>query len=241
MTTMLTKPVQDSPEPDTTIPPLENGDRLTRIEFERRYEAMPHTKAELIEGVVYMPSPVHHKKHGRPHALASFWLGTYWACTDGVDEGAESSLRLDLDNEPQPDVFLMILPEFGGQASFSDDDFVVGAPELVFEIASSSASIDLHRKLNAYRRNGVQEYIVWLVREEEIRWLVLRAGAYERLGPDSEGVYHSEVFPGLALDAEAMVRGDKRTVAKVQREALNSPEHAAFVASLSEKAGAPRA
>ena len=41
------------------ILPLEHGDHLTREEFERRYEAMPHVrKAELIEGVVYMPSPV---------------------------------------------------------------------------------------------------------------------------------------------------------------------------------------
>jgi Uma2 family endonuclease len=237
MTTTFAKPDTVAGELNDQIPPLENGDRLTRGEFERRYEAMPYVrKAELIEGVVYMPSPVHHKKHGRPHAAISGWLSDYWQETDGVDVGMESSLRLDMENEPQPDVCLFVLPEFGGQATISDDDYIEGAPELVVEVASSSTSIDMHHKLRAYRRNGVREYIVWLVRTKQIKWFVLRGGEYVELEPDAGGIIHSEVFPGLALDADAMIKGDKRRVAQVQREALNTPEHSMFVARLAEKA-----
>ncbi|MGO9600026.1 MAG: Uma2 family endonuclease, partial [Isosphaeraceae bacterium] len=147
-----------------TLPPLENGDRLTRPEFERRYEAMPELKkAELIEGVVYMPSPVRHRRHSRPNYHLSTWVGFYETMTPGVEGGGNGTVRLDLDNEPQPDVYLMIAPEQGGQAKLSADDYVEGAPELVAEVASSSASYDLHVKLHVYRRSGVREYLVWRV------------------------------------------------------------------------------
>jgi Uma2 family endonuclease len=144
------------------MPPLENGDRLTRAEFERRHAAMPRLKkAELIEGVVYMPSPVRFKKHAKPHAVLVTWLGTYEAATSGVELADNATVRLDLDNEPQPDALLRILPEAGGQSDDSADDFVEGAPELVAEAASSSASYDVHEKKRAYRRNRVQEYLVF--------------------------------------------------------------------------------
>ena len=144
------------------IPPLENGDRLTRPEFERRYEAMPHLKrAELIEGEVYVGSRVRHRRHSKPHSQIHGWLSVYVAGTPGVDAGDNGSIRLDLDNEPQPDAYLMIQPEHGGQARISEDDYVEGPPELVAEIASSSVSYDLGKKLNSYRRNGVLEYVVW--------------------------------------------------------------------------------
>src|SRR5436309_8264079 len=145
-------------------PPLENGDRLTRAEFERRYDAMPELKkAELIEGVVYMGSPVSHGGHRNPHFRHIGWLDRYATATPGVDGGDNSSLRLDLDNMPQPDAFLYILPERGGQARIADDGYLAGAPELIAEVASSSVSYDLHQKLHAYRRNGVREYLVWRV------------------------------------------------------------------------------
>src|SRR5712692_7821480 len=67
------------------VPLLENGDVLTRVEFERRYEAMPHLKkAELIEGVVYVPSPVRHTFHGHPHTHLIGWLVHYEAATPGI-------------------------------------------------------------------------------------------------------------------------------------------------------------
>jgi Uma2 family endonuclease len=215
------------------VPPLENGDRLTRAEFERRYRAMPRLKkAELIEGVVYMPSPVRLRSHGLPHCDLIAWLGTYKARTPGLLTGDNSTVRLDLDNEPQPDVLLLVDPARGGQAAIDDDDYVAGAPELVAEVASSSASYDLGVKKNAFRRNGVREYVVWRVLDLEIDWFVLREGRYEELSPDASGIYRSEVFPGLWLDAAAMVRGDLARVLDTLQEGLASPEHAALVERL---------
>ncbi len=218
------------------ILPLENGDRLTRAEFERRYQAMPELKkAELIEGVVYMPSPVRVHRHGRPHNHMNVWLGTYEARTPGLVAADNSTVRLDLDNEPQPDVLLFVDPARGGQAALSDDDYLEGAPELVVEIASSSASYDLGVKKNVFRRNGVREYVVWRVLDHEIDWFVLRQGVYEPLARDAAGVYRSEVFPGLWLDSRAMLAGDLATVLEVLQQGLETPEHAALV----ERLGAP--
>jgi Uma2 family endonuclease len=218
------------PEP---IPPLENGDRLTRAEFERRYEAMPHVKkAELIEGVVYMPSPARLRKHGRPHAHVLAWLGTYEAGTPGVLAADNATARIDLDNEPQPDALLMIEPAWGGQARISEDDYVEGAPELVVEVASSSVSYDLGVKLNAYRRNGVREYVVWRVQDGAIDWFVLREGRYAVQAAGADGLLRSEVFPGLWLDAGALLRGDLARVLAVVREGLGCPGHGEFVERL---------
>ena len=223
-----------------TVPPLENGDVLTRAEFERRYEAMPHLKkAELIEGVVYVPSPVRHNAHSHPHIHLASWLGQYEASTPGVQAGDNGTVRLDLDNEPQPDALLFIDPACGGQARIGADDCIEGAPELVAEVASSSASYDLHVKLRVYRRNGVREYLVWRVLDHELDWFVLRAGQYERLPVDAEGLWRSEVFPGLWLDPAALLRGDLATVLAVVQRGLASPEHAAFVARLHPPATTP--
>src|SRR5262249_33578131 len=145
----------------------------TRIEFERRYDAMPHLKkAELVEGVVYVGSPVNHERHGKLHFQAIAWLGLYWGATAGVEGGDNSSLRLDLDNMPQPDAFLYILPECGGQVVTGDDGYIGRSPELIVEVASSGVSYDLHAKLQAYRRSGVREYVVWRVRDRAISWHV---------------------------------------------------------------------
>jgi Uma2 family endonuclease len=225
---------------DNTVPVLENGDRLTRAEFERRYEAMPYLKkAELIEGVVYVPSPVRHRQHGSPHAHLIGWLGRYAANTPGVEVGNNSSVRLDLDNEPQPDALLFIDSACGGQVCISDDGIIEGAPELVAEVASSSVSYDLHAKLHVYRRNGVREYLVWRVLEREIDWFVLRDGQYERLPVDAQGLPQSEVFPGLWLDPAALVRGDLATVLAIVQHGVASPEHAVFVTRLHPPATTP--
>src|SRR5712692_1524440 len=125
MTTTTRRPASQPQAPATaTIPPLENGDRLTRAEFERRYDAMPHLKkAELLEGVVYVPPPVSFDEHGGPHFDLITWLGLYRIATPGVRGGDNASLRLDLDNEPQPDAFLLVLPTHGGQARLSKDGY----------------------------------------------------------------------------------------------------------------------
>jgi Uma2 family endonuclease len=223
----------NGPSPEPT-PPLEPGDRLTRPEFERRYDAMPHLcKAELIEGVVYMPSPVRYRRHGRPHALLMGWLIHYEAATPGVETADNSTARLDLDNEPQPDAVLLIDPARGGQARISQDDYIENAPELVAEVASSSVSIDLTAKLHVYRRNGVCEYVVWRVLERAVDWFVLRKGQYERLEADTEGLLRSETFPGLWLDVPALLRGDVAGVLAAVQRGLTSLEHNAFVVRLS--------
>jgi Uma2 family endonuclease len=220
--------------------PLENGDRLTRTEFERRYAAMPYLKkAELIEGVVYVPSPVRHRQHGSPHVQLITWLGHYQAATPGVEAGDNSTVRLDLDNEPQPDALLLITPEHGGQTRVDADGYITDPPELIAEIAASSASYDLHPKLHAYRRNGVREYLVWQVLDREVDWFVLRAGQYERLPLGSDGVLRSEVFAGLWLDPAVLLQGDLARVLAVGQQGVDSPEHAAFVACLHASTATP--
>ncbi len=219
--------------PQNGVPPLEVGDRLTRAEFERRYEAMPRLrKAELIEGVVYVPSPARIRRHGKPQGQIITWLGYYEAATPGLEMADNSTVRLDLDNEPQPDALLIIAPEFGGQVKISEDDFVEGAPEWVGEISASTASYDLNIKLHVYRRNGVREYVVWRVLEKEIDWFVLQEGQFERLALDDHGLYKSTVFPGLWLDPAAMIRGDMKKVLAVVQRGIDSAEHAAFVQRL---------
>ena len=213
--------------------PLESGDRLTRYEFERRYAAMPQVKkAELIEGVVYMPSPVRFTSHAEPHSWIIGWLAVYCATTPGVTLGDNATVRLDMDNEVQPDALLRLEPAVGGRSRISEDDYVKGSPELVFEIAATSAAYDLHAKFNAYRRNRVQEYAVWRVYEKRVDWWEWREGRYEPLQPDDDGVIRSRVFPGLHLAVEALLEGDLAQVLAVLQGGLETEAHAAFVARL---------
>jgi Uma2 family endonuclease len=215
------------------IPPLENGDRLSRFEFERRYSAMPQLKkAELIEGIVYMPAALRFKSHGQPHSWVVGWLITYAAATPGVSTADAPTVRLDLDNEPQPDAVLLINEASGGQSRLSEDDYIEGAPELVVEIAASSAAIDLHAKKTAYRRNGVQEYIVWQVLDQKLDWFYLNEGDYLSLPVDSDGIIRSQIFPGLWLAVEALLTGNLQQVLAVVQQGTRLPEHAEFVQQL---------
>lgn len=219
------------------VPPLESGDRLTLSEFRRRYEAMPQVKkAELIEGVVYMPSPVRIVEHGQPHSDIITWLGVYRAATPFVMVGDNATVRLDADNEPQPDALLRIASDAGGRSSIDDGGYVAGPPEFVAEIVASSAAYDLHDKKHAYRRNGVVEYLVWLVYERRIEWSVLAEGRYEALEADSRAVLQSPTFPGLWLDSEALLTGNLPAVLTTLQEGLDSNEHRTFAAMLAEKA-----
>ena len=183
-----------------------------------------------------MPSPVGLQRHGRPHTRIISWLGFYEASTPGVLSAANASARLDLDNMPQPDALLLIDPERGGQSRISADDYVEGAPELVAEVSSSTASFDLYTKMEVYRRNGVREYVVWRVRDKMIDWFVLRDGEFARLDPDENGYYRSVLFPGLWLDAAAIIRGDLATVLELVRQGAASPEHEKFVEQLAAAA-----
>jgi Uma2 family endonuclease len=226
--------IKSSPHPNGTIP-LENGDRLTRYEFEQRYATSTHIKkAELIEGVVYVASPLRFESHAQPHSYLITWLGVYQASTPGIKLGIEPTVRLDLDNEPQPDGVLLIPQTAGGQSSVSKDDYIEGAPELIAEIAASSVAIDLNDKKKAYRRNGVQEYIVWQIFENKLNWFFLQHGNYVSLEPDTNGIIQSQVFPGLWLSVPNLLTANMTRVLSVLQEGLNSPEHQAFVQRLAQ-------
>ena len=217
-----------------SIPPLESGDRLTRYEFERRYSAMPHVKkAELIEGIVYIASPVRYRSHGKPHGCLMTWLGVYEAATPGVGMANNGTVRLDADNELQPDGLLRI--ESGGNSTISSDDYIEHAPELVAEVAASSAANDLYDKKKVYRRNGVQEYIVWQILENKLDWFSLQNGQYVSLSPDANGVIRSIIFPGLWLDVTALLASDMAKVLTVLQQGLNSKEHVDFIQQLATK------
>ena len=224
-----------SPPP---VPLLAEGDRLTAAEFERRYDTMPGLKkAELIEGVVRMPSPVRLDLHGTPHTVASHWVATYWLATPGTQAATDATVRLDPSNVPQPDVFLFVRPGHGGQARVSPDDYLEGAPELVVEVAASSAGYDLNAKLRAYQRNGVREYVVWRVEKRQIDWFVLRDDKFDRLAADSAGLLRSEAFPGLWLDTAALLADDFAGVLGTLQRGIADPAHAAFVAELRSRVG----
>jgi len=225
-----------SPIGEERIPPLRAGDHLSVAEFERRYWAMPEeTKAELIEGVVYMASPVNDDNHGAPHVDLAGIFANYRYKTPGVRAGDNSTLKgLRGINQPQPDLLLRILPEFGGQ-SRTEAGYVIGGPEMVAEVAYSSASYDLHNKKTVYSANKVQEYIVWRVEDRAIDWFRLRGGQYESLPPDMEGIVKSNVFPGLWLDAKAMLSEDFPRLMEILNRGIASPEHQAFVQELQKR------
>jgi Uma2 family endonuclease len=228
-------PTETQPE----VPPLRNGDRLTAEEFERRYDATPDLKkAELINGVVYMAPPVTLDEHGGPHFDLISWLGLYRMATPGVRGGDNATLRLPLANRPQPDACLIIEPSHGGQVRI-ENRYIVGGPELVAEVAATSENYDLHDKLEVYRDNSVQEYVVWRVFDRAIDWFVLRGRRYERLPLSPDGLYKSEVLPGLWLDPAALVAGDMVKLSQAAQQGIASPEHAAFVARLQQAALPP--
>jgi Uma2 family endonuclease len=221
------------------LPPLENGDRLTRPEFERRYRAMPHLKkAELIEGIVYMASPLRFEPHAEPHGDLMGWLWTYKVATPGVRLGDNPTVRLDLDNEPQPDAVLLIDTSVGGRSYLGEDGYIEGAPELVIEVAASSATIDLGAKKRAYRRNGVQEYLVWQVFDRQLDWFQLHDGDYRSL-PVVEGIIRSQVFPGLWLAVSALLTAEMPQVLEVLQTGIRSTEHTEFVQQLSSSKTPP--
>lgn len=235
------QPVTRPPSAPTKAPPLNPGDHLTRAEFERRYKAHPEIKiAELIEGVVYMPSPIRFQQHGMPHLYMNGWLSIYLAATPGVTGADNTTVRLDNENEVQPDAFLRLDPKFGGRSRITEDDYLEGPPELILEVAASSAAYDLNAKLRVYQRNGVQEYLAIQMYEQRIDWFVLREGVYEALKPDESGVLRSEVFPGLWLQPSAFWSGDLAGMLAVLQEGVKSPEHAELVERLRTKEAQPQ-
>ena len=190
----------------SATPPLQAGDSLTRTEFERRYAAMPKLKkAELIEGIVYIASPVRASVHGIPHVKLSTLLQVYATRYPGLIVADNSTVRLNTFNEPQPDLLLM---RENGQATIDAEGYINGAPELIAEIAASSVSYDLHQKKRTYLRAGVQEYLVWLTDENRLIWWQFDDGEFIEISPNAEGILTSPTFPGLVIDSAALTSGD---------------------------------
>ncbi len=221
------------------VPPLVPGDQMTKAEFLRLWEAHPEIKnAELLGGKVYMSSPVS-VEHGDMEGRAGGWLQVYSAYTPGTASGHNTTSFL-LDDVPQPDLNLRILPEYGGR-SWVAGKYLHGRPDLLVEICASSASYDLHVKLDLYREAGVREYLVILLYEKEIRWHVLVDGQYQLLPEDPDGLRRSRIFPGLWLAGKALLAGDMPQVLTSLQEGLATPGHRAFVAELAQRKDRPGA
>jgi Uma2 family endonuclease len=217
---------------------LVEGQRLDQPTFHALYEAMPPgTRAELINGVVLMPSPVG-PAHGRAQVPAIAWLSYYVESTPGVEAMDNASTALGLKSEPQPDALLRILPEYGGRTR-TERRFVHGVPELLVEIAHASRFTDLGPKFEDYERVGVLEYVVRTIEPDEVYWFVLRRGRFVDLLPGPDRIYRSEVFPGLWLDPAALLAGDTRRLRAVLDLGCATAEHAAFVAQLAAARNTP--
>jgi Uma2 family endonuclease len=213
-----------------TLPPLVAGQRLDQPTFHERYEAMPpETRAELVGGVVYMPSPLR-DDHGEIDNDVSGWLFHYKRHTPGVRSPNNATVKLDLGGEPQPDTQLRIPGELGGQSAVDERDYVIGAPELIVEIARSSRAYDLGAKKLDYERAGVQEYVVIELDPDRVHWFIRRGDHFENLPAGPDGVYRSEVFPGLWLDAQVLYAEDLDRLIGVLDQGIATPEHAAFAA-----------
>jgi Uma2 family endonuclease len=209
---------------------LHTGDRLSREEFHRIYEKMPEAfKAELIGGIVYVASPLK-RRHGTPHLLLGTIFGTYKASTPGVEGGDNTTLLLGDEGEPQPDLYLRILEACGGQTRVNADDYIVGVPELLAEIAWSSRAIDLHAKKQDYTRYGGVEYVVACLRERQLRWFDLRADT--ELPIDADGVCRVRTFPGLWIHGDALFADDYGRALATLEQGLAMPQHAEFVKKL---------
>jgi Uma2 family endonuclease len=212
-------------------PPLEEGDHLDQKTFHERYEAMPEDfRAELIGGIVFVPSPLK-RPHGRTHVLLSRWLDTFAEATPGTEVFDSATTILDPDAEPQPDLCLLITPPQHGQTR-EEREYIVGPPEFIAEVASSSESIDLHRKRDDYERTGVKEYLIVLLRQQRVVWFVRRNAHFEEIQLGENGLLRSEVFPGLWLDPAALLNHDRRRLLDVLQLGLATPEHAELVARL---------
>jgi len=191
---------------------------------------MPNLKkAELINGVVYVASPVRISTHAEPHAVLISLLGNLVLSTPGVRMADNGSVRIDRENEPQPDICLWIDMQGKGQAQVDMDDYLSGPPELIIEVSGSSASYDLHDKLEMYRYNGVREYGVWRTYDGAFDWFHLAGDEYISIAPDERGVITSTAFPGLWLNVKALLAGDLAQVMADLQAGLGSEEHRQFV------------
>lgn len=214
---------------------LEAGSHLLAEEFLRRYEEIPEVKkAELINGIVYMGSPVSAGGHADRDALVQMVLGVYAAHTPGVKHSTNATVCLGTKNIAQPDASLRLTPEHGGAARLDEKGYIMGPPELAVEIAASSASMDAREKKTAYRTSKIPEYLLWRTEDEVVNWWQLEGNEYCALKPHAGGSLRSKVFPGLWIDVEALFLGDSAKLLAKLQEGIRSPEHREFVTELAK-------
>jgi len=212
-------------------PPLRDGDHLTRDEFMRRWEAMSDLKsAELIDGVVYMPSPIS-RIHGDFHSRLDGWLWFYAVATPGCGALSAATWLMSSDSAPQPDLALEILPEYGGQSTL-EGKYAAGAPGLIIEVSHTTSTRDSGAKLRLYERSGVQEYLIVRPKKRSVIWRELVAGTYQEIEVEKSGLFQSRVFPGLWLDPDALWNRDLPGLAKAVQQGTATAGHGEFVRKL---------
>ncbi len=218
---------------DTMPQRLAEGQRLDQPTFHALYEAMPPgLRAELIDGVVFMPSPVG-CDHGRSQAAMIMWLGYYALRTPGAEVLDNATTILGWKSETQPDALLRLLSEYGGRSQV-EQGYIRGGPELVAEVSKATRYVDLGPKRDDYERAGVLEYVVHAIDPDEIFWYGREKGGFVQRTVGADGFYRSTVFPGLWLDPIALLNGDTRRLLSVVDLGCATPEHAAFVARLTD-------
>ena len=209
---------------------LHNGDCMSQAEFHRAYSLSPEGfRAELVGGTVLVASPML-ADHGEFHSPLMTLFGNHESETAGVTSGDNSTLILGDRSEPQPDAYLRILPEFGGQAKVNENGYIEGPPGLIAEIALSSYSVDLHSKREDYAENGVHEYLVLSIRERRLHWFDLPKNVEHDL--PSDGVCRLRSFPGLWIHVPSLIARDLKKLNRTLRKGIRSPAHAAFVRKL---------
>jgi hypothetical protein len=214
---------------------LHSGDRMTRNEFHSLYEtADENFRAELIGGIVFVRQSLG-RNHGSSHVRLSSAADRYAASTSGIEVCDNSTVFLSAKDEVQPDLFIRILPEYGGQSHNAyEGQYVAGAPEFVAEVAHSSKAIDLHGKLRRYEKCGVREYVVLCLSPKKLYWFDLSKSTQHR-SPNEQGVFKSSAFPGLWIHGEALLSLNYKLLMQTVDEGLSSPDHALFVEHLSSK------
>jgi len=212
-------------------PLLWEGQRLDRETFHRLYSDSPELKrVQLIEGIVYMPSPMRFVQHAHPEVSFTTWLTYFASFTPGVNSGGQATLKIDGKNEYQPDGMLFYDK---GQLIIDNDGYLVGVPELVVEVSASTISVDSNEKYLVYQKYGVKEYLLWNTEAKKITWYGRSGSKFVPMKPNREGIIKSKAFPGLWLNVAAMLKGNLKLVLKTLQEGLSSKEHQKFVASLS--------
>ena len=213
------------------IPPgLVTGERMSVDEFLRRWEELPDLKkAELVDGIVYVPSPLS-LEHGSLDSLIIWWLAHYAHATPGCKAGNNSTwLMLVAHRNPMPSCGSC--PRTVGSRG-RERQFGAGAPELAVEVCVTSTEVDFGPKLKLYERAGVREYITIELFGQRIVWRMLENAVYVAQQVPSDGVLRSQVFPGLWLDVAAFWDDDGAKMLAALNAGLSSEDHQRFVERL---------